>query len=188
MSKTKNKKDTTLILNGRMAFINVNASNLEKPVTQDSDETVVLGLFDNRGHRTNRFTNNIVEEIDQLNILEHIKNSLGISRFGEKAQVSVRYLVSDKPIKDPEQVLAEYFSQLDGDIILNHNSHYSDLTGYLWTDNDLVVGGHDLLSELQSHLKPEGETNIFWKYRTYEKCPEKYLWLEIIKHEKNKKN
>jgi hypothetical protein len=28
----------------------------------------------------------------------------------------------------------------------------SEYTGYLWTDEDLMVGGHDLLAELKSHL------------------------------------
>src|SRR5437868_3327415 len=33
---------------------------------------------------------------------------------------------------------------------INH-SHYSEITGYLWTDENLMVGGHDLLDELRSH-------------------------------------
>jgi hypothetical protein len=29
-------------------------------------------------------------------------------------------------------------------------SRYSEVTGYLWTDEDIMVGGHDLLEELKS--------------------------------------
>jgi hypothetical protein len=40
---------------------------------------------------------------------------------------------------------------LFGAIDTNFAVHYSDMTGYLWTDEDLMVGGHDLLAELTSH-------------------------------------
>jgi hypothetical protein len=29
---------------------------------------------------------------------------------------------------------------------------YSEITGYLWTDEEIMVGGHDLIEELHDHL------------------------------------
>ena len=34
----------------------------------------------------------------------------------------------------------------------DYTQHYSDITGYLWTDAECVVGGHDLLDELESNV------------------------------------
>ena len=174
----KKSKDKTIVLCGRMAFISVNAMEL----SEKGDGVDVLGLFERYEHRVNKFTNQVVETVDQLNILEYIKESLNIyGYYGKKVQVSVRYLISDKPIEDAEQVIAEYIGQLEGDIHLEHGSHFSDLTGYLWTDSELKVGGHDLLKELESFLADPKDPN--WRYRTYDKCIEKYLWLEITRHD-----
>ena len=39
-----------------------------------------------------------------------------------------------------------------GDANVDLQSRYSEITGYLWTDEDLNVGGHDLLAELKGHV------------------------------------
>ena len=174
----KKKEDKKIVLSGRMSFIDVSEYNLSEPGTG----TTVLGLFERHESRLNRFTNETVKQIDQLNILEHIRTSLDIiGYYSRNVQVSVRYIISDNPITDPEYLIASFVSQLDGVIELKHNSHFSELTGYLWTDNELKIGGHDLLKELSSHLA-DSEGQVRW-YNTYERSPEKYLWLEVIKHE-----
>lgn len=65
--------------------------------------------------------------------------------------LSVRYFIADA-----ERSLAELedslIRQLVGDAEVEYHSHYSEVTGYLWTDENIVVGGHDLLSELDSSL------------------------------------
>jgi hypothetical protein len=38
----------------------------------------------------------------------------------------------------------------EGDADVGH--HYSDVTGYLWTDEAIRVGGHDLIEELHGHV------------------------------------
>lgn len=35
---------------------------------------------------------------------------------------------------------------------INYHHRYSELTGYLWTDEDIVVGGHDIMRELTSFI------------------------------------
>ena len=41
---------------------------------------------------------------------------------------------------------------------------YSEYTGYLWTDEEVLIGGHDLIEELRG-------------------CEGKWLLLEIVVHE-----
>jgi hypothetical protein len=68
-----------------------------------------------------------------------------------QAIVSVRYLVSDEPIpedKIEEAVVRHFYGPSD----IKYSIHYSEITGYLWTDENLIVGGHDLLEELKSYI------------------------------------
>ena len=39
-----------------------------------------------------------------------------------------------------------------GGIEADFNPRYSEITGYLWTDEELNVGGHDLMAELKSNV------------------------------------
>jgi hypothetical protein len=66
--------------------------------------------------------------------------------------LSVSYYTSDKPVADPQ---AEYLKQLYGGVTdddVEYRMRYSDITGYLWTDEKLTVGGHDLIEELRGNL------------------------------------
>jgi hypothetical protein len=80
----------------------------------------------------------------------------------ESRNVSVRYWISDAPFSKQE-LLENSIRILAGDTECKYFVHYSDETGYLWTDEELQIGGHDLLRELKDH---EG----------------KYLYLEIDVH------
>jgi hypothetical protein len=51
-----------------------------------------------------------------------------------------------------EELEEEHFKTLIGATDAEYNARYSDLTGYLWTDEDWNVGGHNLLSELKSNV------------------------------------
>lgn len=64
-------------------------------------------------------------------------------------QVSVRYWITDVRCTVDEASDA-FLRRCFGDADVKFRVHYSDLTGYLWTDEDLNVGGHDLLAELKS--------------------------------------
>jgi hypothetical protein len=69
--------------------------------------------------------------------------------FGEYASVS--YITADKALTEEERLTAIIGMQL-GVLEADYNARYSDVTGYLWTDEALNVGGHDLLAELKSHI------------------------------------
>lgn len=66
-------------------------------------------------------------------------------------QVCVRYWITDKQAT-ADEAQEEFMSRLIGVADVKFWSHYSDVTGYLWTDEDLNVGGHDLQREFRSHL------------------------------------
>ena len=66
-------------------------------------------------------------------------------------QVSVRYwITSEKQTKD--EVNENFVKQIMGMADVEFEPVYSDITGYLWTNEDLYIGGHDLISELKSHI------------------------------------
>jgi hypothetical protein len=70
-----------------------------------------------------------------------------IEKFGE--YLSVRYFISEKEMSE-EGLLLDFLKRLYGLTECKYFSHYSESTGYLWTDEKLIIGGHDLISELES--------------------------------------
>jgi hypothetical protein len=65
--------------------------------------------------------------------------------------VTVRYWTANR--EAPEQEIKEGFlRELAGALDADLGARYSEITGYLWTDNELKVGGHDLLEELEGHV------------------------------------
>ncbi len=77
-------------------------------------------------------------------------------------QVTVRYYCAEQSVTWEEaaiQVLAE----LLGKASVEYGMYYGDYTGYLYTNEELVIGGHDLLEELKGHVGS-------------------YLLLEVIVH------
>jgi len=64
-------------------------------------------------------------------------------------EVSVRYWISNTE-KTKEQMQEGALKTLIGAVDADYGDRYSDITGYLWTDEELKIGGHDLLAELSS--------------------------------------
>jgi len=64
--------------------------------------------------------------------------------------VSARYWITDKKVSRKE-ASSEFLKSVMGYAECEFTSHYSDVTGYLWTDEELRIGCHDLLAELESH-------------------------------------
>ena len=64
--------------------------------------------------------------------------------------VTVRYWITDQPCTKDQAIEAAVLTVL-GFAQVKLQSRYSELTGYLWTDEDLMVGGHDLLEEFKSN-------------------------------------
>lgn len=68
-----------------------------------------------------------------------------------KNVVSARYWVSDKKCTK-EEANELFIKKLHGCLEAKFCINYSELTGYLWTDEELKIGGHDLLEELKSYV------------------------------------
>jgi hypothetical protein len=71
-----------------------------------------------------------------------------IDSFGR--YLTVRYFITDveRSAEELDEALAK---QVIGYGKAEFHHRYSEITGYLWTDEELKVGGHDLLDELRSH-------------------------------------
>lgn len=78
--------------------------------------------------------------------------------------VSVCYWITEVAMTR-SQVLEAHIKTVLGQAEARYSAVYSDVTGYLWTDQDLKIGGHDLLQELTSHVG-------------------KFVTLEIVIHSK----
>lgn len=65
--------------------------------------------------------------------------------------ITVRYWISDTQLTK-EQAQEKTIHMLCGKGGADYYHYYSELTGYLWTTENLKVGGHDLLAELRSHV------------------------------------
>jgi hypothetical protein len=78
--------------------------------------------------------------------------------------VTIRYWVTDQ-VCTLTQAEEAFGRKLFGDTDVELDSVYSEITGYLWTNEWLRVGGHDLIDELMTH---EG----------------KYAILEVTVHDK----
>jgi len=63
-----------------------------------------------------------------------------------KKQVNVKYWISDTEITE-EKAVDITVREAEGLCEANYCDRYSEYTGYLWTDEDLMIGGHDLIRE-----------------------------------------
>jgi len=78
--------------------------------------------------------------------------------FGEVLQediagkkVTARYWITNKEATK-EEATESLLVTLSGMAECNFGSCYSEITGYLWTDEECNIGGHDLLGELHGHV------------------------------------
>ena len=89
-----------------------------------------------------------------VNLIEDLVNNV----------VTVRYWISSNPLKTVEEADTQTLEQVYGALDAEIEHRYSDITGYLWTDEHFKVGGHDLIPIL------EAEENY-------------YLLMEVTVHE-----
>jgi hypothetical protein len=67
-----------------------------------------------------------------------------------EATVTVRYWIS-KEARSREQLTEDTLLRISGAVEAQYEEVYSEVTGYLWTNEALVVGGHELLDELAAY-------------------------------------
>lgn len=66
-------------------------------------------------------------------------------------KLSVSYYICDKE-KTLEEAKENFVKTLMGFGDADYGDCFSDITGYLWTDETLKIGGHNLLDELESYI------------------------------------
>lgn len=90
-------------------------------------------------------------EADDILYLSTLEQPLGKVLTEQIAgkQVSVRYWITDRQMTKDEAIEA-FLKTIFGAADAKFGANYSEDTGYLWTDEDLKIGGHDLMHELRS--------------------------------------
>lgn len=73
-----------------------------------------------------------------------------LSEMSERI-VTVRYYISNKEATEEELQEDFLINTLYGDLTSEYGAAYSEYTGYLWTDDELKIGGHDLKEELETY-------------------------------------
>ncbi len=104
-------------------------------------------IFEGRVRRADYRENYDVLKLDDLCLSEAFAAALD----GERRQVSVRYHISPEPMTEEQRTHAEVMIAI-GEGYAEYIEHYSSTTGYLWTDEELIVGGHDLEAEIGSYV------------------------------------
>lgn len=84
------------------------------------------------------------------------------TEFPSNTNATVRYAIKkfDDWPETLDEVAADTLAVLDGQAQSDYGDRYSEITGYLWTDEEAKIGGHDLIKELYDNTG-------------------KYLWMEI---------
>lgn len=75
-------------------------------------------------------------------------------------ETTVRYFVTDREVSKAE-LEEDLVRVVTGAGESKYCMYYSEYTGYLWTDEKLKVGGHDLMEELRGMMG-------------------KWLWMEVV--------
>lgn len=68
----------------------------------------------------------------------------------DNKQVSISYYISDKPLTRKE-LEKQHIDKIMGIVDASCYPVYSDVTGYLWTEEDCKIGGHNLLEEINNY-------------------------------------
>lgn len=91
-------------------------------------------------------------EADDILFLSSLRDPLAEALdWMNRKNVTVRYWITDKECTRDEANEAAMLTVM-GAAETELHSRYSEMTGYLWTDEELKVGGHNLLAELRSHV------------------------------------
>ncbi len=112
-------------------------------------------------------------------LCEHLKTALcKIERecWNKKIPATIRYHITSEK-KTFEELNENIIRKVCGaDLDIKYSHHYSDLTGYLWTDENFIVNNHDIIKEIQS-IFIEGNNDKF--YGIYGVDKNKRLWFTM---------
>ena len=125
----------TIVLNGKVEYCDTN---------DDADTTIGIKTY------------NIIKRLNG----ETIETCIGQYPFSKEMEekcgwshkyASIQMLTGNTPI-DLDHIDETKIVSMMGEVESRYYHRYSDYTGYLWTEEGFICGGHDLLKILQSHL------------------------------------
>lgn len=104
---------------------------------------IIQGLIQEKQHGQSDDSLFIGQETEPLT--SYLKEKI-VNKF-----VTVRYYISDTE-KSKEELLENSIKLLSGSVDdVDYYDFYSDYTGYLWTNESLEIGGHDLEDVVRSN-------------------------------------
>lgn len=90
----------------------------------------------------------------------------------DEMSVGVRYHLSTQK-KSWEELTTNMLNQLEGIASAKWGHHFSDLTGYLWTDQEFIINKHNLIDEIGTQLAGK-----YWDVK--EGFDPQYLLIEVF--------
>lgn len=91
-------------------------------------------------------------EAEDILFLSALMNPLALELEWMSGKIiTVRYWITDQE-KTKEEAKESFINSLAGIGDIEYTDRYSEITGYLWTDENLNIGGHNLLDELKSYV------------------------------------
>ena len=93
-------------------------------------------------------------EADDCTAIQTEDENIVFSQFFEEnlldKNVSVNYYISDEKLPR-EELEKKHIEKIFGIVDAECYPVYSDVTGYLWTEEKCIIGGHDLVEELNNY-------------------------------------
>ncbi|QPK89806.1 hypothetical protein IEN91_05040 [Bacillus velezensis] len=124
-----------IVLNGKVGHVFTNDNN--------SKTIGVLNVI----KRVTFAGEELVDEGSGFPLTKEMEDKIGWCKYF----ASVKFVTGNEPI-DPTKVDEKIIESYYGDAEAKYRHHYSDFTGYLWTDEGFKVGGHDIPNILSGYL------------------------------------
>ena len=123
-----------IILNGLIDWVYVNVNGDGSNNTIGIVKEIKIKTFDGE----------MVIDRKEKSIFEILNNQYFSNRF-----TCVSFVTSDSEITDPAKLVEGFLRKIMGDIEFQYYHHYSSYTGYLYTNEEFNVGGHDIKKLLE---------------------------------------
>ena len=124
-----------IILNGKVEYCDTHDEN---------SSTIGIKMYTT----TKKLNGTVIETcVGQFPFSKEMEEKCGWSH----KYASIQMLTGNTPI-DLDHIDETKIVSMMGEVESRYYHRYSDYTGYLWTEEGFICGGHDLLKILQSHL------------------------------------
>lgn len=139
----------SIILNGKVEYCDTH---------DEHSSTIGIKMYTT----TKKLNGTVIETcVGQFPFSKEMEEKCGWSR----KYASIQMLTGNTPI-DLDHINETKIVSMIGEVESRYYHRYSDYTGYLWTEEGFICGGHDLLKILRSHLNEY----IHIEIELYKKC------------------